>query len=463
MGRASRARLAAGAIALLMSTIAPPTAADAARGLTLGFGDPAFSRGDRGPALDRAAGAGGELVRIGVNWASVAPSPPLDAANPADPVYRFADVDASVRAADERGFEIVLELGRAPAWAEGAGRPVGARPGTWRPDPGAYGQFARAVARRYNGDFAAAGHPLLPRVTRFQAGNEPNLSAYLTPQWEGDRLEAARVYRELLRSFHAAVKGVDPANLVITGGTAPYGEDPGGDRSRPVTFLRELLCLRGGAGCDAPVPFDVLAHHPINAGAPSAPAEHPDDATTPDIDRIRGVLRDAERRRTVTAGSHPIWVTEFWWESDPPDDVYGVPEMVHARYHAEALHLFWKQRVPVVLGLQLADDPVQNGDPAGTFQTGLYFADGRPKKGLTAFRFPFVAERARRGTKVWGRAPEAGKLVIERRSGKRWRPVARMGVKEDAVFKKRLRGGGRPRLRARVAGERSLPYRAAKR
>jgi hypothetical protein len=461
VGRASRARLAAGAIALLSVTVALPPPAHAARGLTLGFGDPALSRGDRAPALDRAVGAGGELVRIGVNWASVAPSPPLDAGNPADPVYRFADVDASVRAAAGRGFDVVLELGRAPAWAEGAGRPVGARPGTWRPEPGAYGQFARATARRYNGTFAPAGQAVLPRVTRFQAGNEPNLSAYLTPQWDGTRLEAARIYRELLRSFFAAVKGVDPANRVITAGTAPYGEKPGGDRTRPVTFLRELLCLRGGAGCDDPVPFDVLAHQPINAGAPSASADHPEDATTADIDRIRAVLRDAERRRTVTARSHPIWVTEFWWESDPPDDVYGVPERVHARYHAEALHLFWKQRVPVVLALQLADDPVQNGDPAGTFQTGLYFADGRPKKALTAFRFPFVAKRVRRGTKTWGRAPQGGKLVIERRHGRRWRPVERTRVKEGGVFTERLRGGGRPRLRARVAGERSLPYRAA--
>lgn len=437
-----------------------------ARGLALGFGDRAFKEAGREVALDRALSANAEFARINVAWSSVAPTRPANPVNPADPAYRFAEIDNAVRAAASRGLTVLLEVGNAPPWAEGPNRPSfdEARAGTWRPDPVAYGQFARAVATRYSGAFSPGlGQAPLPAVTRFQAGNEPNLATYLTPQWSGGRLESARLYRELLTSFYDAVKAVSPAAVVVTAGTGPYGEDPGGRRSRPLAFLREMLCLNGSslsaAGCSRPVPFDVLAHHPINASEPFRSADHPDDATTPDIGEVRGVLRRAEKLgRVRPAGGHPIWVTEFWWESDPPDARYGVPERTHARYVAEALYLFWKQRVPVVLGLQLADDPIDDANPGDTFQTGLYFADGRPKDALTAFRFPVVATKKRRRTRVWGRAPAAGRLAIQIRRDGRWRTAKRMAVQEAKVFNVVANGPGRS-VRARVAGARSLPYR----
>lgn len=70
----------------------------------------------------------------------------------------------------------------APDYAEGADRPATATPGSWRPDPAAFGAFAEAVARRYSG---ANG---LPRVRYFEAWNEPNLDVYLAPQQRGKSL-----------------------------------------------------------------------------------------------------------------------------------------------------------------------------------------------------------------------------------------------------------------------------------
>jgi hypothetical protein len=210
------------------------------------------------------------------------------------------------------------------------------------------------------------------------------------------------------------------------------------------------------------VPFDALAHHPINAGSPFAHADDPNDATTPDIGRIRDVLREAEGRGTVAPGRHPVWVTEFWWESDPPDGTYGVPAKTHARYVAEALYLFWKQKVPLALWLQLADAPIDPSAPGESFQTGLFFDDGSAKRALKAYRFPLVAIRGRRATKVWGIAPAAGRVVIERRRGKRWRRIARVEAAAGEVFRAKSRGRARIKVRARVGGERSLPYRAAK-
>ena len=462
---AGRALLALTATSVVC--LASSAQAMAARGLELGFSDPAFNTSAREEALDRAVAAGGEIVRLHIDWSRVASQPPTNPANPADPAYRFADVDSSVRAASGRGLEVVLEVSRTPSWAEGIGRPADAPAGTWRPDAAAYGQFARAVATRYGGGYSPAlGQPPLPRVSRYQTWNEPNLATYLTPQGDDARSDAARIYRDLLTAFYHGVKGADPANVVITAGTAPYGGNTqsGRPRTHPVTFLRELLCLNGAsladAGCSGPVPFDVLAHHPINAGDPFDHAANPNDATTPDIDRIRGVLSEAEQRGRVLPGKHPVWVTEFWWESDPPDSTYGVREKVHARYIAEALYLFWKQRVSLVLGLQLTDSPIDQAAPGDSFQTGLWFADGRAKRALTAFRFPLVAIQTRRATKVWGRSPQAGTLRIEARRGKRWKNAALLQVGAGEVFRAKVPGRKRVRVRARVGTERSLSYRA---
>jgi hypothetical protein len=461
---ATSTRIAAAVIGLVLAAMCLPGQAGAARGLTLGFGDPAFRTSARDQALDRAVAANANLVRIAGGWRGIAPSRPSNPSDPADPAYRFTELDAAVRAAAGRGLQILLEIGRAPDWAEGTGRPSTSQapPGTWRPQPEAYGRFAQAVARRYSGTFSPGlGQPPLPQIRHFQAGNEPNLSTYLTPQWTGGTIEAARVYRALLTAFYEGIKSVSPGATVVTAGTAPYGDEPGGRRSRPVAFLREALCLNGG--CTGAVPFDVLAHHPINAFAPTKAADNPEDATTPDIDRIRAVLRAAEKRGHVRpAGPHPIWVTEFWWESNPPDGRYGVTVKKHARYTAEALRLFWKQRVPVALGLQLADDPIDSANPGDTFQTGLYFADGRPKAALRAFRFPLVATRGKRRVEVWGRAPASGQLAIQVRRGRRWRTIDRFEASAASVFRERYRLKGKPSVRAKVAGEASLAYRARK-
>ncbi len=111
--------------------------------------------------------------------------------------------------------------------------------------------------------------------------------------------------------------------------------------------------------------------------------------------------------------------------------------------------------------LQISDTP---GGPTGDYftgGTGLYFMDGTPKPALTAFRFPFVAERLSGArTRAWGRAPVAGKLLIERRSGGgEWRTIKRLNVKREAVFNTQVRAKGRAKLRARVGADQSLVWR----
>ena len=86
----------------------------------------------------------------------------------------------------------------------------------------------------------------------WQPWNEPNLPTYLTPQWTGSRAHTRPAspawYRRMLNAAYARVKVVHPDNLVIAAGTAPYGDPPVvRNRMTPVSFMRELLCLRGAA------------------------------------------------------------------------------------------------------------------------------------------------------------------------------------------------------------------------
>lgn len=472
--------LALGTALLLLAAPAPSDAAG--RSLEIGFGDNLYTSskpGERATALDETVAVGGSVARLPVSWRAVAPrSRPqgFDPTDPGDPNYDWSKLDAPIRDARAAGLQVILLVTSAPDWAEGANRPDNApdvcqpsapqcaAAGTWKPDPRELADFGTALARRYSGSFGS-----LPRVRDYQLWAEPNLENHLTPQWSGKKPKSPEHYAKMLNRFYRAIHGVKRSNRVVAGGTAPYGDARGAGRMRPMMWWRELMCLRGRqrlktTGCARKAKFDVLAHHPINtSGGPEGSAIHPDDVSTSDLRHLVRALRFAERKGTVKPkGRHPVWATEIWWESKPPDPAVGNPSLrKQARWYSESLYLLRKQGASMVLLAQVQDDPY-DGNPGrftSNFQSGVYFADGRPKPAAAAIRFPFVPDR-KRGRKVllWGKAPAAGKLIVEqRRSGKGARRVARIRVKAGEVFRERVRLGGSRPLRARVGGVAS-PY-----
>ena len=468
-------RLVRALVVLATALVAVPATAAAAgpRGLSLGFLDPLFTAGAdvRGPWLGRAVDSGADVVRLQIVWpVADGPSRPsgFDARNPGDPAYAFGAADAAVTDARARGLRVLLSFTGAPRWAEGSRRPAGADPGSWKPDPAAVGDFGAALARRYSGTFpdpARPGRPL-PRVHAFQLWNEPNLDAYLAPQWSAGKPFAPGQYRRMLNAFYAGVKSVQPKALVVTAGTAPFGdEEVGGRRIMPVRFVREMLCLREASGrlrakksCSGPARFDVLAHHPYSTGSPRRRSLNADDASIPDIGKLTRLVRAAERTgRALPSRRHRMWVTEVGYDSSPPDRK-GVPSVRHARNLAEAFYLLWKQGVDTITWLRVVDE-APKPSYAATNQSGVYFLDGRAKRSQRAFRFPLVAERAgRRTLRVWGRAPIAGTVRIERRTASGWRIVRTARAGRHATFLVRISAPGETTLRARVGGETSLAW-----
>jgi hypothetical protein len=444
--------------------------AHAARGFETGIYEPDFTSQDAATqtlAFDRTVQARAGFSLIYVSWSSVAPSStPLGfhASNPADPNYDWSAIDAAVEDASARGLKILLAVVSAPSWAEGPGRPSSqqAPPGTWKPDPAALGEFTHAIATRYSGHFAG-----LPAVHYWQLWAEPNLGVNLSPQFEGNTPVGFNVYRPMLDAFYANLKGVSSQNVVVTGGTAPYGGlTPARgltyQRMQPLTFWKGLLCepirkhkkkkrkkksrqatAAATAGCTPPR-FDVASHHAINVGAPTRHALNPDDASTPDIGKVRRVLRAGG------AGGRPLWNTEIWWNSNPPSR--GVSLKTQARYLSESFYLLWKQGVSAVFWFELRDLQPNGRDPIPT--CGLFFRDYSPKPSFSAFRFPFAAERLRSGrVRVWGIAPAAGPVSIKR-SGHR---VKTLKAGSNRVFTGTLRGRG-GRFQAQQGSDSSLPF-----
>jgi hypothetical protein len=215
-------------------------------------------------------------------------------------------------------------------------------------------------------------------------------------------------------------------------------------------------------GCSAPALFDVFAHHPIDntGGGPLKSGPSPLDVSTPDLGRLVSVLRAAEAAGTTLPGTHPVWVTEFWWDSNPPNPV-GADLLTQARQIEQSLYLFWKAGADTAINFQVGDVNERPDVHAG-LQAGVYFIDGQPKPSLTAFRFPFVTERIDTQTvRAWGRAPEGGTLQIQQQQAAGWVTIKELPVSKGGVFLTDLRSSGPFRaavLRATVGASQSLVW-----
>ncbi|MGI8727660.1 MAG: hypothetical protein ACR2K6_08295 [Solirubrobacterales bacterium] len=451
------------------------------KGLEFGYGDPLFVSQDpstRRKALEEADATNAEVLRLQLKWSDIAPDSRGGGFDPRDPAssqYDWDVADAAITGAIEQGYRPILMIYGIPDWAEGANRPAEAMRGTWKPNPDDVADFGIAIARRYSGNFQS-----LPQVRDYMLFNEPNLPTQLTPQWKGKtgkKPASPAIYVKALNAFYDAVHGVSNSNRVITAGTAPYGfpagfgfpEEKYTYSMRPLLFWRTALCVKGNGKaqrkCKTKPRFDVLAHHPINtAGGPGRSAIHPDDISTPDLHNLVDVLRAAEKKgNALPRGKHPVWATEIWWESNPPDNfkspTFNNPSLKkQARWYTEAIYSLWKQGASMVLLYQIRDEP-HYGAPGrftgSSYETGVYFVDWKPKPSAQAVAFPFLGERkSKKKVKLWGKAPASGKVVVKNRGKK----VAKFKVGAGEVFTKKVKLKGKAKLSATVGGTKSLSY-----
>ena len=336
----------------------------------------------------------------------------------------------------------------------------------------------QAVAARYSGNFDPDGpgpEPQLPAAQAEEVWNEANSSDWLTPQYEGKTAVGVERYRQMLNASFKSIKSVNPNMLVLAGGHGAIRRQAWRG-ARPACSVLAAASLRApeegeeGKETEKEAGPDKWLHRAdVRRPLPSSDRQHrvrpvasgpmAGDASTPDLGKIVQVLRGAEKAKTVS-GHHPVWVTEFWWDTKPPNAV-GAPLQTQARWIEQSLYLFWKAGASTAINFQI-DDATTRPDAHAGYQAGVYFNDGRPKPSLTAFRFPFVTERVRpEHPPAWGKSPEAGKLKIQRRQGSRWVTVRSLSVSKGGTFQATLRLSGKQQLRATVGSSQSLIWKQA--
>jgi len=419
----------------LAAMCALPATAPAADGMESVFEDEYLLLQQGGTAqrqaLDDIAALGADTLRTLATWRSVAPAADrarrprgFDGSNPAAyPPEAWDPYDDLVRGAQARGLGVLLSPSSPiPNWASKCRGASRNQRRTCKPDIRGFGAFVSALGARYSGTYADEnqGGGVLPRVDRWSIWNEPNQAGWLTPQMEvrrGRRVGSAAVrYRALaataIRALGATGHGADQ---ILLGETAPIGKRSGTLSRRsmpPVDFLRELFCLdrrgrklRGASararGCTRYRALAVtgFAHHPYTRGGSQPPRARAaaGEITVSSASRLKRLLDQAGRARRIPEAL-PIHYTEFGYQSDPPDRLFGVTLEEQARFINEAERIaFGDERVKSMAQYKLVDE--RN---VASFQTGLRFVDGRAKPALDAYRLPIWVRSSGDSLEVWG-------------------------------------------------------------
>jgi hypothetical protein len=396
----------------------------------------------------RLSALGADRLRITAGWSALAPAPrakkkPANFDATRSDQYQagpFRALDAAVKSATAAGMKVQIDLAFwAPRWAvaRGLGRSSRQR---WRPNAVEFGQFAEAVAKRYDGNFAdptSKKNKPLPAVRLWTTWNEPNHPTFLLPQSERTRSGrwrdvAPHVYRAMHEAAYNSLKRVDQQNQVLLGGLSSRGAtQPGPERNiPPLRFLRELACVDdhleplNDPACRQfhPLQADGFAYHPYSfEAAPDVVYGGPDTVHLGDLSRLTDLLKQLHDKGRITT-QLPLYLTEFGYESDPPDSRRGVPPETQARYMALGSFLAWRNPDTRMFAQFLFQDMA---DPR-SYQTGLLFPDGRSKPALQSFKLPFWAQTQQASGQayvlVWGQVrpdhgPQSVALEVQRPDG----------------------------------------------
>ncbi len=326
--------------------------------------------------------------------------------------------DNLVRSAKNVGIKIYFNVtGPGPAWAH-AKPPAAQRSlrASWKPRPAAFKQFVTAVGKRFSGTFRDENgdRGILPRVSFWSLWNEPNQAGWLTPQWENGAPASPGIYRKLHQFGYRGLLASGHhtgSDIILMGETAPLGSDARTVKApmRPGLFLRELAQGAGAAADFAargPLLANGYAHHPYTKNVPPTVADaSPDSLTMANINNLGALLDDLSAK---TGGSIPnglpLFMTEFGFETNPPDPFSGVALGDQAKFNTIGEYQAWSNpRIASQAQFLLRDvGPVRKHPKTSkafwfTYQSGLFFSRGTAanptgaKPAATAYAMPFLA------------------------------------------------------------------------
>ena len=380
-----RSLVALVAAALVAVVLAVPPTASGSRFVQLGiFDDTQILHGATDRVYRELNGLGVQVIRVNLWWGGpagmgVAKRKPLNPMNPNDPAYDWAVYDRAVQYAAQYGMTVAFSLLGTPSWANQAKG--------WNVAPTNVldlKRFATAAARRYTGSFLGTDGRPLARVRTWIVWNEPNNPVFLKPQYQRAsgtwRIKSATDYAKMCNAVVDAVKLVTVGGAkVACGVTSPRGNNnPNSPRAStsPLAFLRAMKAA-GARG------FDAYAHHPYYGSpvegplTPPPPGIHGNAPTAITLGNFSLLIREVTR----LYGNKRIWITEYGYQTNPPDRAFGVTYARQALYLRQAYEYARKNpRIDMFLWFLLRDEARLSG-----WQSGLLTFGGKRKPAYTAF------------------------------------------------------------------------------
>ena len=378
------------ALILALSLVAGGVAASASRDadsaskrtnasrMVVGFYDDAQVYGNTAWAFNQLKSLRAGIVRTTLDWSHVARRRPVKPADPADPAYNWTAVDKVVDQADTKGIKVLLAIYGTPRWAGVARNRVPRRPLDLR-------LFATAAALRYSGTYTVKEEEneperTLPAVRRWLAWNEPNNPIFLRPQWKMVarkwRVQAAYDYAKICSAISAGVHATRLAGQkVACGATGPRGNDaPRSSRASTSPLLFMSWLRRAGLRR-----MDAYAHHPYYGHR----SEKPTTVSRSKKAVTMGNIGDLTKRVSQLWGSKTrVWVTEYGYQTNPPDRLFGVSYRNQARYMHQAVAMAKKtRRIDMFVWFLIKDEGRLSG-----WQSGVLTRRGARKPAYRAFQ-----------------------------------------------------------------------------
>jgi hypothetical protein len=364
------------AVALALAVAGPASASSFAQ---YGVQDDAwlmYGAGSLDQRVSTLQNLGVHVVRLSIRW---------DEVERTRRSLQWGAYGSTLDALHAAGIPVVVTIWGSPRWANG-GRAANHLPTT------GFGTFASAAARRF------------PWVRQWTAWNEPNTRIYSTP------VSPSLYVKHVLNPMYAALHAANRANKVAGGVTSPRAT---ATSMAPLTFLRGMRTA--GAHLDA------YAQNPYPGNRRETPLRDPCSwCATFNMARLGEIRADVTR---YFGASKPLWLTEYGYQTSPPDRYVGVSPALQALYLGQAaLKVYRQAGVTMLINFMVRDEPSLAG-----WQSGLFTTGGTAKPSYRAFGLP-LAQVSRRGTRtvLWGQVrPGTGRrpYVLERWNGHAWAKV----------------------------------------
>jgi hypothetical protein len=324
-----------------------------------------------------------KVLRVNLYWGGklgVAKVRPFDAADPRDAGYDWSLYDHVSAFAGAYGIKLLFSITGTPRWANGGASAN--RPPTNFTD---LRNFAYAAATRYSGTYIGDDGRTLPAVHLWAAWNEPNNPSFLRPQYvrKGGKwvIQSAIDYAKICNAVYNGVHATMYAGeQVACGVTGPRGNNnPTSVRPSvsPIAFLN--AAKRAGMKT-----FDAYAHNPYYGVPTETPTTKPPSTqgggaptavTLANIDTLLAAI-------SHLYGPRKLWITEYGYQTKPPDFQFGVTWAQQARYLTQAFGIARRNpRITMMLWFLVRDEPDLSG-----WQSGLVTAQGKRKPSYDAFR-----------------------------------------------------------------------------